>query len=250
MMLTAVNLGSVYGAWYWRPDCHSAKWWWDDAVMPSRHPLHTHIRFHPCLYWPHRWCWFLLQSQRRLLQEHQKCLHIDRGSEYMLDAFITFLDERGLHGSWLYMTHLRRMTLLRGWTVSWWNAFEPWLAFATPYERVSGNPATLTDLPIWGGLAWVLDSLDGKLTAHVCEGHWVGFALESNRHRATGQGRGLSRAMEEKLLTVRCVWHVTCRLGGKTGGIMVEWETAGGFAKNATASFSSDCGKSHWWLCL
>lgn len=58
------------------------------------------------------------------------------------------------------------------------------------------EPPTLADVPIWGGLVWVLDTSDGKLAAQAQEGHWVGFVLESNGHRIYWP--------EKRAVTVEC----------------------------------------------
>ena len=52
----------------------------------------------------------------------------------------------------------------------------------TPYEHVYGEAPVLMELPIWGSLMWILDTSNGKLAVRAWEGHWVGFALESNGH--------------------------------------------------------------------
>ena len=155
-----------------------------------------------------------------------KCLHSNRGGEYMSDAFVTYLDEQGtarkltVHDTpeengvaerlnRTLMERVHAMVIVSGMPhKSWgealmhvcWLKNRTWTCALppgiTPYERVYGEAPALTELPIWGGLVWILDTSNGKLAARAREGRWVGFALESNSHRVYWP--------ERKTVTVEC----------------------------------------------
>jgi hypothetical protein len=151
--------------------------------------------------------WVLTQLDR-----HIKCLHADHGGEYLNEAFITFLDEKGT--AWKLTVHdtpeqngvaerLNRTLIekVRAMMIScqlprglWgealmhaiWLKNRTWTralpSSVTPYELVMGDAPTLRDIPEWGSIIWVHDTLSGKLGIRANKGCWVGYDLNSDGH--------------------------------------------------------------------
>ncbi|KAF8636859.1 hypothetical protein AX14_010377 [Amanita brunnescens Koide BX004] len=130
-----------------------------------------------------------------------KCLHTDRGGEYLSDKFISFLDEHGvgrklmvhdtpeengvaerlnrmlqekvhamMYGTklplGLWGEALMHATWLKNRTWTW-----SLLRGLTPYEMVTGEAPVLLDMPEWGAVECAK------------EGQWVGYDLNSKGHR-------------------------------------------------------------------
>jgi hypothetical protein len=145
-----------------------------------------------------------------------KCLHADRGSKYLSEAFIAFLDEKGtarkltVHDTpeqnrvaerlnHTLIEKVRAMMiscqLLRGlWGEALMHAV--WLknrmwtralpSGVTPYELVMGDSPVLRDIPEWGSITWVHDTSSGKLGVHANEGRWVRYDLNSTQSLLEG----------------------------------------------------------------
>ena len=122
-----------------------------------------------------------------------KCLHADRGGEYLNNAFIDYLDEHGMeHKLTVHDTleengvaeRLNRMLIerVRAMLITsqlpgllWGKAIchAIWLKNRTwtrvlplgmmPFELLNGEPAVLDKVPVWGQLVWVHDMSSGKL---------------------------------------------------------------------------------------
>ena len=149
-----------------------------------------------------------------------KSLHADRGSEYLSEAFITFLDEKGTErkltvhdmpeqngvAERLNYTLIEKVCammiscqLLRGlWGEvlmhAVWLKNRTWTralpSGVTPYELVMGDIPVLRDIPEWGSIIWVHDTSSGKLGVHAKEGCWVSYDLNSDGHRVYWKDRG------------------------------------------------------------
>jgi transposase InsO family protein len=128
-----------------------------------------------------------------------KCLHSDRGGEYLSGAFIQYLDEKGterkltVHDTpeengvaeclnHTLMAKVRAMMIAsklpfglwgealmhtvylknRTWTRSLPNG-------ATPFEMINGERPLFKDVPIWGSIMWVHDISSGKLGVRATE---------------------------------------------------------------------------------
>ena len=52
-----------------------------------------------------------------------------------------------------------------------------------------GKTPILWDIPEWGATIWVHDTSSRKLSVHMNEGQWVGYDLNSDRHRVYWKGR-------------------------------------------------------------
>ena len=63
---------------------------------------------------------------------------------------------------------------------TWTHALPPGI---TPYELLTGNMPELEDIPEWGAIVWVHDTVDGKLGDRAKEGWWIGYDCESKGHR-------------------------------------------------------------------
>ena len=153
-------------------------------------------------------------------------MHADRGGEYLNEAFITFLDEKGtaqkltVHDTpeqngvaeRLNRTLIEKVCammiscqLLRGlWGEvlmhAIWLKNRTWTRVlpsgVTPYELVMGNAPTLRDIPKWGSIIWVHDTSSGKLSICANEGCWVSYDLNSDGHRVYWK--------ERRTVTVEC----------------------------------------------
>jgi transposase InsO family protein len=148
-----------------------------------------------------------------------KCLHADRGSKYLSEAFVTFLDEKGtarkltvhdtpeqngvaerLNRTLIEKVHAMMIScqLPRGlWGEALmhavWLKNRMWtralLSGVTPYELVMGDSLVLRDIPEWGSITWVHDTSSGKLSVCTNEGRWVGYDLNSDGHRVYWKDR-------------------------------------------------------------
>lgn len=142
-----------------------------------------------------------------------KCLHSDRGGEYLSNNFLTFLDEQGMESKLavhdtpqengvserLNRTLAERVRamlfncqLMAGlWgealmhTV--WLKNRTWTMALpdniTPYKLVNGKKPILSNVPEFGCKVWVLDKKAGKLSPRAVEGRWVGYDVASKGHR-------------------------------------------------------------------
>jgi hypothetical protein len=141
-----------------------------------------------------------------------KHLKMDRGGEYLSDAFTNHLKSKGTVWSLtvhdtpeengvserlnrMLLEHARAMHLTAElpkflWTESIQHVI--WLKNRTstcaldgrtPYEIVHGTKPDLTGLPEWGTRVFVLKESSGKLESKADKGRWVGYSDESK-----GQG--------------------------------------------------------------
>lgn len=152
------------------------------------------------------------------LDKGVKCLHTDQGGEYLSDAFILYLDKNGterkltVHDTpeqngvaerlnCTLIEKVRAMMLGSQLPHSLWGEalmHAVWLknqtwtralpSGVTPYELVMEKTPTLWDIPEWGATIWVHDTSSGKLSVRACEGQWVGYDLNSDRHRVYWKG--------------------------------------------------------------
>ena len=149
-----------------------------------------------------------------------KCLHMDRGGEYMSLEFGKYLEK---HGTERQLTvhdtpaqngiseRLNRMLIERVRAMMYtaqlplyiwgealchavylknryWTSALP--VGMTPYEMINGEQLSLDILPIWGCVVWVHDKSGGKLSMRAKEGRWVGFDTESRGHRIYWPSKG------------------------------------------------------------
>ena len=149
----------------------------------------------------------------RQLDKHIKCLHADRGGEYLNEAFISYLDKQGtarkltVHDtpeqngtaerlSRTLIEKVRAMMLASQLPRGLWGEalmHAVWLknrtwtralpSGITPYELVMGTTPVLRDIPEWGATIWVHDRSLGKLGVRANEGRWIGYDLNSDGHR-------------------------------------------------------------------
>jgi hypothetical protein len=135
------------------------------------------------------------------------------GGEYLNEAFITFLDEKGT--TWKLTVHdtpeqngvaerlnctliekvcamMISCQLPRGlWGKALmhavWLKNQTWMralpSGVMPYKLVMGDTPTLRDIPEWGSIIWVHDTLSGKLGICANEGRWVSYDLNSDGHQ-------------------------------------------------------------------
>jgi hypothetical protein len=142
-----------------------------------------------------------------------KCLHSDRGGEYLLEKFLSFLDGQGTESKLAVhdtleengvserlnrtlMERVRAMLFTCQLTPGLWGEVlmhAIWLKnrtwtmalpnHMTPYELVNGKKPILSNIPEWGCKVWVLDVKAGKLSPRAIEGRWVGYDIASKGHR-------------------------------------------------------------------
>jgi hypothetical protein len=141
-----------------------------------------------------------------------KCLHSDRGGDYLSKAFIKHLTQQGtvqkltvhdtpeengvaenlnrvglertraiLHASglpkFLWGEALRHVIWLKNRTST------VAVPLKTPIEAVTGQKPDLLKLPEWGCQVWVHTKKNLKLDARAIEGRWVGFDEQSKGSR-------------------------------------------------------------------
>ena len=142
-----------------------------------------------------------------------KCLHSDRGGEYLSNQFLGFLDGQGTESKLAVhdtpeengvserlnrtlMERVRAMLFTCQLTPKLWGEalmHAVWLKNrtwttalpdnTTPYELVNGKKPNLSNVPEWGCKVWVLDKKAGKLGPRAVEGRWVGYDIASKGHR-------------------------------------------------------------------
>jgi hypothetical protein len=142
-----------------------------------------------------------------------KCLHTDRGGEYLGNDFVKYLEERGVERKLTIhdtpeenevaerlnrtlMEKVRAMIFTSQLPTGMWGEALMHAVFLknctwtwalpeglTPFEMVNNEKPVLKDLPVWGSIVWVHDTSSGKLGARAKEGHWVGYNINSNGHR-------------------------------------------------------------------
>lgn len=141
-----------------------------------------------------------------------KCLHTDRGGEFISNEFSKHLAAKGterrltVHDTPEYNGVAERMnrTLLNqvraviidsGLPNFLWGEALLHIAYVrnrsptralddrTPYEVFHGRKPNISNLPIWGSLVRIHDPTGSKLSPRGVIGHWVGFDEESLAHR-------------------------------------------------------------------
>ena len=141
-----------------------------------------------------------------------KCLHSDRGGEYLSAEFTNYLKSKGterrvtVHDTpehngvaerlnWTLVECVRAMTHMSGLPKSLWGEaimHSTWvknrtsmrrLGKKTPYEMLYTEKPNLEKVPVWGCRVKVHDTSGTKLDMRACDGHWVGFDPESDGHR-------------------------------------------------------------------
>jgi transposase InsO family protein len=137
-----------------------------------------------------------------------KCLHSDRGGEYLSKAFIRHLHDHGttqkltahdtpehngvaerLNG--ILLEKVRAMLHASGLPKFLWSEavrHAVWLKNRTstkaldgrtPFEALTGQKPDLSNLHLWGCQVWVHDASNSKLESRAKAGNWVGY--EGNR---------------------------------------------------------------------
>ena len=149
-----------------------------------------------------------------------KCLHTDRGGEYMSLEFGKYLEKHGterrltVHDTPAQNGVSERLnrTLIERVRAMMYTAQLPlylwgealchavylknrcWTSALpvgmTPYEMINGEQPSLDILPVWGCVVWVHDKSGGKLSMRAKEGRWVGFDTESRGHRIYWPSKG------------------------------------------------------------
>jgi len=142
-----------------------------------------------------------------------KCLHSDRGGEYLSDEFIEHLDRKGTERKLAVhdtpqengvaerlnrtlIERVRAMITASGLPQGLWGEalmHAVWLKNRTwtralprgetPFERLNQEVADLSNVPEWGCTVWVHDTSAGKLGHRAIQGQWVGYDTHSNAHR-------------------------------------------------------------------
>ena len=190
--------------------------------------------------------WVLTQLDKRI-----KCLHMDQGGEYLSEAFITFLDEKGIE--WKLNVHdtpeqngvaerlnhtliekVCAMMILSQLPCNLWGEalmHAVWLKNrtwtralpkgVTLYELVMGDAPVLCDTPIWGTTVWVHDTSLGKLGIWATKGCWIRYDLNSDGHRVYWRDAG-NVTVEHSVVFSR--EEIPCVEDLLVEGIMVETE--------------------------
>jgi hypothetical protein len=192
------------------------------------------------------YAWVLTQLEKRV-----KCLHMDRGGEYLSDAFISFLDKKGIeqkltvhdtpenNGVVERLNHTL-IEKVRAMMISsqsprglWGEALmhTVWLknhtwtralpTGITPYELMMGQTPALHDVPEWGSVIWVHNTSSGKLSIWANEGHWVGYDLNSDGHRVYWKERRMVTVERNVIFSKNDIPQIEDLL---VDGIMVEPE--------------------------
>jgi hypothetical protein len=141
-----------------------------------------------------------------------KVLHSDRRGEYLSNDFDKHLVAAGtarcltthntlqLNGvtEWLnqmLLEHVRALQHEAGLPKMLWGealCHTTWLKNCmaicvldakTPFKVLFGTPPDLLVAHLWGCKVWVHDNTGSKLDAHVCEGRWLSFDVDSWAHR-------------------------------------------------------------------